>query len=215
MAYNTNKPTNLAALEALAQKLKTNLTGKADKATTLAGYGIEDAYTKEQLDSRISVVYKAGGSFAFAELPTADEAHLGMVYNVTDAFNTTDSFVEGAGNKHPAGTNVVVVAVTAGEGESVTASYKYDVLAGFVDLSEYAKTADVLVKEEGKGLSTNDFTNDAKTKLDGVAEGATKVEASETVGYIKINGTETKVFDTATDEEVTEMLNTMFGDSEG
>lgn len=44
-------------------------------------------------------------------------------------FTTTDSFLEGAGAKHPAGTNVVVV--KSGE------EFKYDVLAGFVDLSGY------------------------------------------------------------------------------
>ena len=33
-----------------------------------------------------------------------------------------------------------------------------------------------------------------KLKLDGITEGATKVEASGTNGYIKINGAETKVY---------------------
>lgn len=28
-------------------------TGKADKATTLSGYGITDAYTKEEIDNKI------------------------------------------------------------------------------------------------------------------------------------------------------------------
>lgn len=38
------------------------------------------------------------------------------------------------------------------------------------------------------------FTSAYKTKLDGIAAGATKVEASSTNGNIKINGTETKVY---------------------
>ena len=54
-----------------------------------------------------------------------------------------------------------------------------------LDLSEYAKSGDVantyVTKEEGKGLSTNDFTNDLKTKLDGIAEGAE-------VNYVKSVG---------------------------
>lgn len=42
--------------------------------------------------------------------------------------------------------------------------------------------------------STHRFTNDTDiTKLAGIAAGATKVESSTTDGYIKINGTETKV----------------------
>lgn len=54
--------------------------------------------------------------------------------NVTDEFTTTDDFLEGAGQKHPAGTNVAVV--QSGE------EYKYDVLAGFMDLSGYVKIED-------------------------------------------------------------------------
>ena len=181
------------------------LANKADKATTLAGYGITDAYTKEELNAKISAVYKPAGSVAFTDLPALAEDVLGNVYNVTNAFTTTDSFVEGAGNKYPKGTNVVVV--KSGE------DYKFDVLAGFVDLSGKVD------KEDGKGLSANDFTNELKAKLDAIAEGATKVEASETNGNIKINGTETQVYKeptdvvhgaVATDGEVTEMLNEVF-----
>ena len=49
-------------------------------------------------------------------------------------------------------------------------------------------------KVSGKGLSTNDFTSALLTKLNGITEDATKVEASSTNGYVKINGTETKVY---------------------
>ena len=189
----------------LDEALAAVLAGKADSATTLAGYGITDAYTKEELNAKISAVYKPAGSVAFADLPALAEGVLGNVYNVTNAFTTTDSFVEGAGNKYPKGTNVVVV--KSGE------DYKFDVLAGFVDLSGKVD------KEDGKGLSANDFTNELKAKLDAIAEGATKVEASETNGNIKINGTETTVYTepsdvvhgaVATDGEVTEMLNEVF-----
>lgn len=49
-------------------------------------------------------------------------------------------------------------------------------------------------KVTGKGLSTNDFTTEYKTKLNGVATGATKVENSSANGNIKINGSETTVY---------------------
>ena len=48
------------------------------------------------------------------------------------------------------------------------------------------------------------------SKVEGVAAGATKVEASTTVGNIKINGTETPVVTIATDGEVAEMLAEVF-----
>lgn len=49
------------------------------------------------------------------------------------------------------------------------------------------------------------------TKVEGIAEGATKVEASTTEGNIKINGVEAAVVTIATDAEVTEMLTEVFG----
>ena len=55
------------------------------------------------------------------------------------------------------------------------------------------------------------MTGADKNKMDGIAVGATKVEASDTPGNIKINGSETVVVTIATDEEVTEMLNEVFG----
>lgn len=51
--------------------------------------------------------------------------------------------------------------------------------------------------------------------MSGIAEGATKVEASETNGNIKINGVETPVVTFATDEEVTAMLDEVFGVAAG
>ena len=184
-----------AALEAV-------LTGKADKATTLAGYGITDAYTKEELNAKISAVYKPAGTAAtFADLPELSKDVLGNVYNMGEDFVTTPDFVEGEGREYTKGTNVVVVQADDG--------YKFDVLAGIVDISGKVD------KESGKGLSTNDYTTAEKNKLAGVTAGATKVEKSSTNGNIKINGTETVVYTLpsdvvhgaiATDDEVAAML---------
>lgn len=78
------------------------------------------------------------------------------------------------------------------------------------------KASDFVAVEAGKRL----MTNAEGTKLGGIAEGATKVEASTTNGNVKINGTETRVYTEpadvvhgaiATDTEVTEMLNEVFG----
>lgn len=49
-------------------------------------------------------------------------------------------------------------------------------------------------KVSGKDLSTNDFTDTLKTKLDNIAANATKTESSSTNGAIKINGTDTTVY---------------------
>lgn len=49
-------------------------------------------------------------------------------------------------------------------------------------------------KVTGKGLSANDFTDVLLTKLNGIAQNATKVEQSTTNGNIIINGVEVKVY---------------------
>ncbi|WP_254909246.1 hypothetical protein [Clostridium tyrobutyricum] len=49
-------------------------------------------------------------------------------------------------------------------------------------------------KVSGKGLSTNDFDNTYKSKVDGIEDGATKVEDSTINGNVKINGTENIVY---------------------
>ena len=81
------------------------------------------------ISSAITGVYTPKGSIAFKSLPTAAAGNKGWVYNVSDAFTTTAAFVEGAGHSYGAGTNVVCV--DAGSG-----SYKWDVLAGTIDLTE-------------------------------------------------------------------------------
>ena len=72
-----------------------------------------------------------------------------------------------------------------------TASYTWDVIYDKNELD--ALLANKVDKVEGKSL----VSNAEITKLGTVAEGATKVEASETNGNIKINGVETKVYDDA------------------
>ena len=85
------------------------------------------------ISSAITGVYTPKGSIAFASLPTAAAGNKGWVYNVSNAFTTTAVFVEGAGHSYGAGTNVVCV--DAGSG-----SYKWDVLAGTIDLTELTAT---------------------------------------------------------------------------
>ena len=130
----------------LAGSLKTTIDGKAGAATTLAGYGITDAYTKAEIDGKMTSAYKAAGSITAAQLTSAllVAANEGKVYNVSDDLTTTADFVEGAGHTHGTGANVAVIEATPADGET-PATYKFDVIAGFVDLSGYAQNADVAV----------------------------------------------------------------------
>lgn len=113
------------------------IASKADKATSLSGYGIADAYTKDEVDTAIneikadiSSIYKVKGSIPFSNLPVADMEE-GDVYNITDSFTVTNAFVEYAADAseqktYPAGTNVVYTA------------NGWDCLAGTYDFSNFA-----------------------------------------------------------------------------
>lgn len=70
-----------------------------------------------------------------------------------------------------------------------------------IDLSGYIE------KEEGKGL----IATEKVTKLDGIAENATKVEMGTEEGTLLINGEKKVLYEVATDEEVNTMLNEVFG----
>jgi len=110
-----------------ATQVNTIVEGKGYQTSTQVQTAIKDA---------VATTYKPAGSVLFADLPTASQTLLGNVYNVKDNFTTDAKFLEEAGKSYPAGTNVVIIQV----GES----YLYDVLAGFVDLSGYMETGDVV-----------------------------------------------------------------------
>lgn len=116
----------------------------ADMATQTWVQGQNYATTSnvnDLISAAVAGVYKAKGSVAFASLPALDSATVGDVYNVTDQFSTTADFVEGTGKTYSAGTNVVCV--DAGSGVK-----KWDILAGFVDLSGYVAKTDLVAITE-------------------------------------------------------------------
>lgn len=73
------------------------------------------------------------GSSAFASLPEElTSTMVGYVYNVSDNFTTDARFIEGAGKKYSAGTNVAVAEID-NEG---TKTYLFDVIGNFIDVDE-------------------------------------------------------------------------------
>lgn len=119
-----------------------------ENADTAINNKFNDYYTKTEADSKIdskiataiSSTYKPAGSTMFSFLPSVGADQEGKVYNIIDAFTTTEDFVEGAGNNYPAGTNIVCIDTDD------AGTYKWDVLAGFIDLSGYETTSDVTAK---------------------------------------------------------------------
>ena len=116
------------AAENSANAAQTFAENSANSATEAQGYA---EYTKQLVDG-LGGVYIPQGSLAFASLPAQPAAqYQGYVWNITDAFTTDSRFLEGAGESVPAGANVACVLVDG--------AYKYDVLSGIVDLSNYAQ----------------------------------------------------------------------------
>ena len=77
--------------------LQTALDGKADKSTTLAGYGIGDAYTKGQTDSAIAAAVAAAPHLKrtiVEQLPDEGEADENTIYMVGTGAGSEDSAYE-------------------------------------------------------------------------------------------------------------------------
>ncbi len=126
-AYILHKPSVYTQSET-----DTLLSSKANVATTLSGYGITDAYTKTEVDSKVSAVYRAKGSKqTYADLPSSGNV-VGDVWNI-----------EQADTSH---------GINAGDNVVWTADSTWDNLGGAVDLSNYIErptggsNGDVLTK---------------------------------------------------------------------
>ena len=168
--------------------------GKADKATTLAGYGIEDAYTKSEVDAKVASVYKYKGSVnSYADLPTADQVE-GDVYNVA---------IADAAHGIKAGDNVAWVAVKG------NVEAHWDVLAGTVDLSGYftkqevndalALKADKRATEDALALKADKSDTYTKQEVnDALALKAVKADVDTEIAALKEK-------DTAIDGEIAAM----------
>lgn len=75
-------------LNAAKKELQTAIDGKATKATTLAGYGVTDAYTSAQTDTKISEAIAAAPHLKRAivdSLPTVGDADTNTIYMVPKA----------------------------------------------------------------------------------------------------------------------------------
>jgi len=102
--------------------ISTAIANKADKSTTLAGYGITNAYTKTEVDSKVASVFHYKGSVqTYADLPSTGQ-EVGDVWNVVTADATHG--------------------IKAGDNVAWTGS-GWDVLAGEIDLSAYATKAEL------------------------------------------------------------------------
>ena len=117
-----------------------------NKVTTLSEQSTDTQYPSakavyDQINTKIAKTYKPMGSCTFENLPSLVAANEGHVYNITNDFITTIDFIEGAGKNYIAGTDVAII----NNGTTANPIYKYDILGGAVDLTNYVeKTGDVM-----------------------------------------------------------------------
>lgn len=291
-SYSYSEISNTPTLGTAAAKNFTNTV--TSDSTDL----VESGAVKTAIDSALSSAYKHGGTKTVEELTSAllIEANQGYVYNITSDGVTTADFIEGAGKPIRAGDNVGIA--------KVNNTYKFDLLSGFIDTSNfveksltsglikndgtidttaYAKQNEMSVsasgdqttiqlksgtsatvlnahqdisgkanksemfitdgtgadadkttiqlkdglskavliahqdisgkvdKEQGKGLSTEDYTTTEKTKLGAISDEANEVTTSSTNGHINIDGVDATVYD---DSAVTSAISAMGDDIE-
>lgn len=121
----------------------------------------------EAIASAITATYQPKGTIAASGLVSSllIAANLGYVYNLSSVLEITSENVSlftgvSVGDSFPAGTNVAIVNV----GTTADPSYKFDVLAGFIDLSAY------YVYPSG-GIPATDLASAVQTSL-GLADSA-------------------------------------------
>ena len=139
---------------------KTALDGKADKETTLAGYGITDAYTKTEADGKYATT-EQGAKADTAVQPDALEA-----YVTTETANSTYATKVELGNK--ADTSALDAYLTTANATSTYLS-KADATSTYAtkeSLSGYATTS-ALNGKANKSTTLNGYgITDAYTKTD-------------------------------------------------
>lgn len=131
-AFIKNKPTNVSAFTNDAGYLTAHqdISGKANKATTLAGYGITNAYTKTEIDNKLASALNYKGTVAsFDNLPASPSK--GDVYNITSA----------------GGTDANGTAIKAGDNVAYNGA-GWDVLGGTTDLSAYVLGTDIITNTQ-------------------------------------------------------------------
>lgn len=174
-----NKVTGLES--ALASKASTTDLN-AVKATAEAAAPQATTYTKTEVDNKVSAavgsVYKMKGSVDDA---TALQALTGVA--IGDTYNV---IAAGSLNEEPfeAGSNFVAIKAGAGNQEGM-----WDKLGGIIDLSAYARSADVANTYATKTAVTSEIAAKIGTldKADTAVEGQVVSAVSETDGIITVS----------------------------
>lgn len=201
-SYNDldDKPT-IPSTEGFATREELN--AKADSATTLAGYGIADAYTKGEVDGLIpdvsNFVTKAVSDLTnyYTKSETYTQAEVNGLVSAIPKFAI--AVVDSLPTTGISATTIYLLKTSTTETGNLYTEYIYvnnaweKLGTQTLDLSGYATKTELngkVDKEDGKGLSTNDFTTSYKTAIDNLPTSYAPVNAQENViETVKLNNT--------------------------
>jgi hypothetical protein len=210
MAFDVNKLPKLKALQSLATIVKAD----QDKITTLIGSDANKSVrtiANEELAAQLIPEHAKEALDTLAEIAAWIQDHP----DDAAAMNSKITALEGVVGDSTAGLvkDVNDLKSTVGDATQGLVKDVDDLQDGLGDVE-----ADVTALKSTVGDATAGLVKDVN---DLKAVGATKTEASQQNGYIKIDGVETKVYelpstvldesDIATDAEVAEMLAAIFG----
>jgi trimeric autotransporter adhesin len=133
----------LASDESAAAALTTTVAGKADKATTLSGYGITDAYTKSQVDTALGL--KASSSSLATVATSGSYADLTNKPTIPTVPTAVSAFTNDSGYQTAANVSSSISTAIAGKANTsslatVATTGKYSDLTGTPTLATVATT---------------------------------------------------------------------------
>lgn len=177
-------------------------TGKADKSTTLAGYGIGDAYTKGQTDSAIKSAIANSGHLKrtiVTQLPEASAADEHTIYMIKksspDGTNAYDEYmvVNESGTKklEKVGDSKVDLTNYATKTEVQTAKSQA-ISTASTDATTKSNNALASAKSYADGLAENYATAAQGAKADTALQKAS-ITSGATNGSIAVGGTDVAV----------------------
>ena len=169
----------------LAEALATKINGKADKADSLAGYGITDAYTKTEIDGKVSTIEGSIGAntSAIAAINNETTGILAQAKTYADGKDTAIADAKKAGTDAQTAVNALSDKVgTVTEGKTVV-----EMIAEAQSAATYDDTA---IKADIKA------NTDAITVLNGESSVAGSVKNTVATEIAKVVADAPESFDT-------------------
>lgn len=177
-------------------ELTTEIEKKADKATTLAGYGIVDAYTKTETDTAIATAIANADHLKreiVSALPSASSADANTIYMVAKVGGTGeqqyDEYMLINGVFEKIGDSAVDLTDYATKEEVATAKSEATSAAS-ADATTKANNALANAKTYADGLASNYATAEQGAKADTAVQ---SIASGVTNGSISVDGTDVAV----------------------